>query len=267
MSEATSLTAYREPRAGSNMPRGRATVPPVFGAGPADLGDPVNRAVTDWARRASAPRAVWRAWWHPAGSAGAPRRVYVVETERGADPAVVRAAVRGALATAGEADPRAEVYALGGPVSGFQLQARSNGLLLWARRADPGVRRANVHDGQNFDGDHPRLAEAEAERVLRYLKAGRPVLGGLAPAPDVMDPGRPAVVPAGHATDGAWVWSEATAYYLRLYRLAPDPALLEHIRALDYAAPEVDGSGLHRALAVLRAPRLNTAGPRAVVPD
>jgi hypothetical protein len=55
-------------------------------------------------------------------------------------------------------------------------------------------------------------------------------------------------------TDGTWIWSEATTYYLEVHGLLPDPELAAHIRALGYAAPVVDGIARHRAMAVLKAP-------------
>ena len=35
-------------------------------------------------------------------------------------------------------------------------------------------------------------------------------------------------------TDGYWVWTDASAYYLERYALRPDPELVEHIHARGY---------------------------------
>ena len=55
-------------------------------------------------------------------------------------------------------------------------------------------------------------------------------------------------------TDGVWIWTDATTYYLERYNLRPDRGLLRHIRAADYRMPEVDGVAIHRTTAVLQEP-------------
>ncbi|GAA5179199.1 hypothetical protein GCM10023322_08470 [Rugosimonospora acidiphila] len=122
---------------------------------------------------------------------------------------------------------------------------------------EQGVRVARVYDvvdgrGPRLTVDHPLLEEGEAARVLSYLDGGRALLTGLIRMRDVMTGDGSEVVPGGFATDGTWVWCEATAYYLRTYRLAPDPELLAHIRAAGYRPPEVGDPALRRALTALR---------------
>ncbi|MFD0788214.1 hypothetical protein ACFQZ8_30245, partial [Micromonospora azadirachtae] len=107
--------------------------------------------------------------------------------------------------------------------------------------------------GPGFEPDHPELDETEAERVARYLDEGVPLLITPDLAPDVVDPTREPAVPTAFRTDGRWIWSDAVSYYLRGYRLAPDPALLGEIRKNAYRSPEVDAVALHRALSVLYA--------------
>jgi hypothetical protein len=77
--------------------------------------------------------------------------------------------------------------------------------------------------------------------VLAYLAEGRVLLGTAARERDVYDPDGPPVVPLGYRTDGRWVWSEATAYYLATYGLSPDSRLLADIRANGYRVPPVGG--------------------------
>jgi hypothetical protein len=81
---------------------------------------------------------------------------------------------------------------------------------------------------------------------------------------DVIDPSRGGVVPMNVRTDGAWIWTDATTYYLERYNLMPDPGLLRHIRAAGYRMPEVDRVAIHRATAVLQEPPENA--PRWTYP-
>jgi hypothetical protein len=89
---------------------------------------------------------------------------------------------------------------------------------------------------------------------LTRLRRGKPLLSTTGRLPDVVDPGRGKVVPMTFRTDGGWVWSDATTYYLSTYRLQPDPQLVSHIQSLNYATSAVDGVAMHRAMAALRAP-------------
>ncbi|MBD0671213.1 hypothetical protein [Streptomyces sp. CBMA156] len=100
-----------------------------------------------------------------------------------------------------------------------------------------GFRLAAVFDvvdpvtGPGFAADRPRLAAgAEREDVLRYLRAGAAVLLTPMLMDDVVDPDRRGVVPMGFRTDGRWIWTDTVTYYLEEYGLAPDPALLAHVR-------------------------------------
>jgi hypothetical protein len=217
-------------------------------------------------------RAIWRAWRYPGDGAPwpPPRRVYVVETDPNADLVGIASDLQHRLSTVDEPDPQVEVYPFGtgaaladgtgaGELPSYQRLARAYGALLWAREPDPGVQIAAVFDSVDDSGpwlapDHATVAEAELANLTRYLRGGEPLLVTMARMADVVDPGRPQRVPINFRTDGFWVWSEATTYYLERYRLAPDPGLLAHIRERRYAVPEVDGAALYRALAVLQEP-------------
>src|SRR5262249_12672004 len=71
-------------------------------------------------------------------------------------------------------------------------------------------------------------------------------------------------VPNTFRTDGRWIWSDAAAYYLHRYGLAPDPGLLAYIREREYVMPTVDGAAQHRAGAALR--RLLRGPGRPITP-
>jgi hypothetical protein len=203
---------------------------------------------------------VWRTFRVPAGNPLMPRPVpvYVVETDAQADLIAITAQLQDAVQATGLADPQVEVYPTGYGLSSYHRLARAHGELLWSRSPDPGVRIAvlfdEVHptDGPRFHADHPRVDEQESPKLLGYLRAGEPLLLTTGRLADVFDRARGKVVPMSFRTDGAWVWSDATAYYLETHGLQPDPALVKHIRALGHVRPPVDGVDLHRAMAVLR---------------
>jgi hypothetical protein len=90
--------------------------------------------------------------------------------------------------------------------------------------------------------------------VVEYLYAGEPLLVTTAQMDDVVDPERGNSVPMNFRTDGTWIWTDTTTYYLEQHRMAPDTDLLEHIRSVRYRMPALDGVALHRAMAVLQAP-------------
>jgi hypothetical protein len=95
----------------------------------------------------------------------------------------------------------------------------------------------------------------EADRLIRYLNGGELLLSTTARLEDAVNPGRGAVVPTNFRTDGHWIWSDATVYYLKQYGLAPDANLIAHIHLRGFVVPEIDGAAIHRALAALQEPQ------------
>jgi hypothetical protein len=93
--------------------------------------------------------------------------------------------------------------------------------------------------------------------VLDYLEAGAVLLTTDLFGEDAVAP-RGARVPLDIRTDGTWIWTDATAYYLRHYRIAPHIDLLAHILAARGRPPRPDTVTLFRAMAMLAQP---DAGP------
>jgi hypothetical protein len=228
---------------------------PVAGAPP---DDDVDRAILAVMDRDSYIRAVWRVWRFPGDRAPwpPPRRVYVVEVDRGAPLAGIAAWLQYAVAAAGPADPQIEVYPVRAALPSYQRLARAYGALIWAREPDPGLRVATVPDpsGPAAPPDQVTLPEPERHRLAAYLSGGEPLLVTTARMNDVVTPALGAVVPTNFRTDGRWIWNDATVYYLQRYGLAPEPDLVAHIRRVDFVPPEVDGAAIHRALAALQEP-------------
>jgi hypothetical protein len=224
--------------------------------------DDVDRALVAAAQAAPGVVGVWRAWRFPVGGAPwpPPRRVYVVETDLAGDPVATTVLLQDALASAGEWDPQVEVYGSRAELPAYQRLARAYGGLLWSASEAVAPRLARLFDevdeeaGPRMAAGHPTAADEELDRLVDYLRQGQPLLVTTARMDDVVDTSLTASVPMNFVTDGRWIWTDATTYYLERHRLLPDPDLVEHIRARGYRFAEVDGPAIHRALAVLQEP-------------
>lgn len=224
--------------------------------GPATPGEALADALAD----EPAARGLWRAWRTPAGdeppSPACP--VYVVEVD---DPTAVPALtgrLQRLLRAAGEDVPRVEVVAVRGEVPAYQRAAWARGRLLWAAAQTREIAVARVFDavdpvtGPSFAPDHPLITDPdERDRILGYLRQGTALLVTMGVLDDVVDPARGAVVPMNYRTDGTWIWTDTVTYYLQTHRLAPDPELLDHIRAADGPPEPLDAVSLHRAITAL----------------
>ena len=227
-----------------------------------DPEDAVDQAVIASATRESDTLGLWRAWRFPGDGAPwpPPRRVYVLEAGPHADLIGITARTQAALIEAGESAPQVEVYPLGAQLPQYQRMARGYGGLLWSRAADTGIQIAVLFDevdpetGPKMNADHPVVEGEELDKLIGYLRRGEALLVTTARMDDVVDPSQTSAVPMNFLTDGHWIWTDATTYYLERYALRPDPELVEHIRARDYRVGEVDGAAIHRALSVLQEP-------------
>lgn len=224
--------------------------------------------------------ALWRAWRFPAIDAQwpPPRRIYLVQCGDEATIPATTVRMQDALEAVGETDPQVEAFVDPDELPAYQRNTLGFSTLLWTAAAPVRPLVARVYDtfdaeaGPGFAPEHPRLEGDERDQVLEYLADGTPLLITPTLSPDLVDPTVGEVVPTGFFTDGHWIWTDASAYYLRTYGLAPDPDLLAAIRASHYLVPEVDAVALHRALSVLYAPVVedgsvqNDAEPPAVIP-
>lgn len=210
---------------------------------------------------------VWRVWRTPALPTPwpPPRRVFLIQVAGpwAVDRLVTLTARRQeVLARAGEPTPQIEVFTDPDSLPPYQRAALAAATLLWGRRGTAPLAVAPVFDpvapagGPGFastsaDGVRAALDPAERETVLNYLERGSLVLAGTVRLDDVIDATSVGVVPTGFCSDGTWVWSEASTYYLRRHGIAPHAALVQHIRRTG-TPPGLDATGRHRALAALR---------------
>ena len=106
------------------------------------------------------------------------------------------------------------------------------------------LRLAEVFDGRGPGGqvvvDRPPVDPAEFEGLVAYLTKAPVALATAKTGEDEMAPGAGLAVPRAYHTDGEWIWPAAVGYYLHRYRLPPQPALLEHIRARGFRVRAVD---------------------------
>lgn len=92
--------------------------------------------------------------------------------------------------------------------------------------------------GRFFSPARRRVLDVgERARVLEYLVGAPLVVSSSARSLDEVVPSRGVVVPAGYRSDGGWLWSEAVAYYLREYGVAPERGLLAAIEGNGYTPP------------------------------
>lgn len=203
-------------------------------------------------------RGLWRTWKFPAEDSlwPAPRRIYLFQVDSPAEPdrlPGVTVALMDALEAAGEVQPLVEVFVEPGALAPFPRTALAFSALLWASETGSEIRIAPLYDdyregrGPGFDDGHPLLTDSETDSVLSYLEGGELLLISPELMPDVLDPNGPGA-PIAYRTDGVWIWSAATAYYLERHRLAPHPDLLQHVRANGREVAPVSAVGLHRAL-------------------
>lgn len=113
--------------------------------------------------------------------------------------------------------------------------------------------------GPRMVPDHPVLDAAEAARYLSYLDGAVAVLITAARMDDVVDPSKREAVPLTFRTDGEWIWSDASTYYLRAYGLALDPAFADSIRAREFVATEVTAEQRREAIVTVTSQKAKPA--------
>ncbi len=117
---------------------------------------------------------------------------------------------------------------------------------------------ARIFDGAGPSGrpmvNRPPIEEDERDSLVSYLSSARMVLPERGFDTDhLAGDGRQAVPVAFHS-DGTWVWPAAVPYYLRVYGLPPEPALVEQARSTNYLPPELDEAASAAAAANITGP-------------
>src|ERR1700749_2584233 len=129
---------------------------------------------------------------------------------------------------------------------GEQRADQSPGATIPGQRqgsAGPGFPLARVFDGTKPDGSplisRQNLDPREIPALVAYLTRAPVVLSAPGTTRDELVTSAPASVPRAFHTDGTWVWPAAVGDYLSLYRLAPPPDCLAHVRVRGYTLEPV----------------------------
>lgn len=152
--------------------------------------------------------------------------------------------------------PSVESYGTARGAQRIRALLRDVAARLSTRRRVPPPRVARVFDGQRdgtpwFAADHPVIVDQhERDALLVLLRSGSIVVRASQPLRDDLGD-VDAAVPADLRSDGAWIWSDAVAYYLEHHWIAPDPELVAHLRAAGPAAP-IDAETWRRLSAAIR---------------
>ncbi|MBB4905784.1 hypothetical protein [Actinophytocola algeriensis] len=173
-------------------------------------------------------------------------RVYLVQATEDTDDTdlpSVAAAGQKALARL-EDTPKVEVFGPDTELPDYHERALLAATLLWSATPGTPVHVARAFDGAGVRGpwfapDHELVVDpAERGRLLEFLAGGEVVLAANGRLTDVLS-GAAGAVPAGLRSDGTWVWSDASGYYLDRYQLAPDPELAVHAMATEPAGAQL----------------------------
>jgi hypothetical protein len=161
-------------------------------------------------------------------------RVYLVQAD-GPDLPEVTATVQYVIDEVGDT-PRVEVFGPDTPLPRYHEDALLAAKLLWSAARGAPVRVARAFDGASpesgpwFGPRHQLVEDAgERGRLLEFLAGGEVVLTSEVRMTDLIT-GTAGAVPADLRSDGMWVWSEASRYYLDRHRLAVDARLAAHAR-------------------------------------
>lgn len=182
-------------------------------------------------------------------------RVYLVQTDPGADLAGITLDVQRAVDE--DAIPRVEVFAPDTELPRYHEAALRSAVLLWTRDPLGEVKVARTFDGASaesgpwFAPSHELVADpGERRRLLDFFTSGEVLVDTGARMTDLLS-GAADAVPADLRTDGSWVWSEATRYYLERHMLAPDIELARYALATPPGRTPLSPLDRYRALTVL----------------
>lgn len=202
---------------------------------------------------------VWRAWRYPVTGASWPRPtpVYLVEAP---DEASAEELALGYYLTQhrnpAPGEPIVEVYPTGSELPPLHRAVQFAGDLVFTASAPPDFSFADVFDGEPDANGLPqsitRVSEEEADKLITYLLSGTPMLVADVQGEDVLDPARGQRVPLHLRTDGVWIWSDASAYYVREHLVGPPAAFHTYLQTVVATAERVSDVTLHQAVAWLQ---------------
>jgi hypothetical protein len=208
---------------------------------------------------------LWACWSGPAFGSPWPDRVrcYVVEASSGQGALDLDRRLHEELTGAARAadQPDSRVFVIGPdgaftPDAAVILEAAE---LIWAKAAAEEIQMASVfaevdEAGRPTGAEGEPLTGADREAVLAYLLSAEVVLRASEPGQDILDEESGAEVPLDLRSDGFWVWSDASAYYLAQHDVRPPQGLLDRALDIGGTAAGLDSVTYHRVLEALAGP-------------
>jgi hypothetical protein len=187
-----------------------------------------------------------------------PVRCYVVEASSDEGAMRLDRRLHEPFAT-GDAGPRIFVIGPGGAQLPDVTMVLDVAPLIWAREPAVEIQLAPVfteldEDGRPRGAEGPPLTEQERDVVLAYLDSAETILRASEPGADALDEERYAEVPLDLRSDGLWVWSDATGYYLTEHDVRPAAGLVQRAVELAGRPPALDAVAYHRVLEALGSP-------------
>lgn len=116
------------------------------------------------------------------------------------------------------------------------------------------VRRLSVDVDGFVSGRHPALPADDRTALSAFMRAGHVLTAARSLSEDRLDPTHPRCVPLIIKTDGQWVWTAASEYYLEKYGVVPCAAFIAHARTADFEVPQVDDARLAVILVAIGTP-------------
>jgi hypothetical protein len=208
---------------------------------------------------------LWACWSGPAFGSPWPDRVrcYVVEASSGEGALDLDRRLHEELAGSarGADEPDTRVFVIGPdgaftPDAAVTLEAAE---LIWAKAPAEEIQMASVfaeidEAGRPTGAEGEPLAGVDREAVLSYLLSAEVVLRASEPGQDILDEESGAEVPLDLRSDGFWVWSDASAYYLAEHDVRPPQGLVDRALDIGGTAASLDSVTYHRVLEALAGP-------------
>ncbi|MEV0088380.1 hypothetical protein [Saccharopolyspora sp. NPDC050642] len=169
----------------------------------------------------------WQAWRLPEGGPEeVARAMHLVETEGGMKPQLIAAELAERLWDAGLASPQVEVFRSDSPLDPYyHAPALVAGREIFGVGPEPTIELARFDE----ENEEREPAGPERESQVAYLNSGEPLTEEDDLVPDLLTDSEEPVVPVTLRTDGSWIWSDLTTYYLEKHGISLPPGLRAHI--------------------------------------
>ncbi|MGW1680416.1 hypothetical protein [Saccharopolyspora sp. NPDC002376] len=198
-----------------------------FGPAEGDFAESCANVVVKYLESQPGKHTAWQTLRLPEGdTTRTGRLVHLVETQAGADPHVLAAELADRLWNEGVPSPQVEVFHPESPLDFYyHAAALVEGREIYAVGPQPTIELAR------FDETNPeREPEGpDREAQIAYLNSGESLTEEDELIPDLLTGGEEPVVPITLRTDGTWIWSDLTTYYLANHGIALPPELRTHI--------------------------------------